>query len=258
MALAVRRSILTKYSPVACLFSLVCFLSTPALAQRPGGRVAGAPAPPITHAPVYRTPAYQAPIYRNSIYAPAYASRTSTGWSGHAFYAVTVRPPFRPIRPFPPVVRFYIFPAVSGPYWPSNFCWWATCDYFWTSALLYNSAPLDVWNPANSFLSPPFQSPVDVYGEEKPDSPQLFLKDGTSLYVTDYWVVDDQLHFMITQEDGMKPEEQVMPFDELDLQKTIDVNTNRGFRFLLRNEPFEQYVRDHPEGPPATLKPQSR
>ena len=53
----------------------------------------------------------------------------------------------------------------------------------------------------------------------------------------------------------MKPEEQVIPFDELDLQKTVDVNTNRGFRFMLRNEPFEQYVRDHPEGPPATLKP---
>ena len=56
----------------------------------------------------------------------------------------------------------------------------------------------------------------------------------------------------------MKPEEQVIPFDELDLQKTVDVNTNRGFRFMLRNEPFEQYVRDHPEGPPATLKPQSQ
>ena len=115
--------------------------------------------------------------------------------------------------------------------------------------------PNDLWNPANSFLPPPTQTPVYVYGEERPDNPQLFLKDGTSLYVTDYWVVDDQLHFMISQEEGMNPEEQTIPFDELDLQKTVDVNTNRGFRFMLRNEPFEQYVRDHPEGPPATLEP---
>jgi len=34
-----------------------------------------------------------------------------------------------------------------------------------------------------------------AYGEERPDVPQLFLKDGTILNVTDYWLVDDQLHF---------------------------------------------------------------
>jgi hypothetical protein len=113
-----------------------------------------------------------------------------------------------------------------------------------------------VWNPANSSPPPAPQAPLYVYGEQRPDNPELFLKDGTSLYVTDYWVVDDQLHFMIAQEDGMKPEEQAVPFDELDLQKTIDVNTNRGFRFLLRNEPFEQYVRDHPDGPPSALSPE--
>jgi hypothetical protein len=30
------------------------------------------------------------------------------------------------------------------------------------------------------------------------------------------------------------------------LQKTIDVNTARGFRFVLRNEPLEQYLKDNP------------
>jgi hypothetical protein len=254
MALAVRRSILMKSLPVVvCLFGLVCFTSTPALAQHPGGRVAAAPAPPMIHAPVYRAPSYQTPIYRNPSYVPAYAPHVSTGSRGIG--ALIFRPPFRP-RPFPPILRFYIFPVSPGAFWPSNFCWWATCDYFWTSALLYNSAPLDVWNPANSLPQPPFQTPVYVYGEETPDNPELFLKDGTSLFVSDYWVVDDQLHFMITQDDGMKPEEQVIPVDELDLQKTVDVNTNRGFRFLLRNEPFEQYVRDHPEGPPASAIPE--
>jgi|SRR5579871_3139793 len=254
MALAVRRSILNNCSLVGCcLFVLISVAS----AQHPIGRGSvPATAPPVMHTPVYHAPTYQVPTYRAPSYAPIYAPRSSTGSSAGSFGVVTIRPPFRPIRPFPPVIRYYIFPVVNGP-WPSNFCWWATCDQFWTSALLYNSIPNDSWNPTNSFLPPLSEAPVYVYGEERPDNPQLFLKDGTSLYVTDYWVVDDQLHFMIAQEDGMKPEEQVIAFDELDLQKTVDVNTNRGFRFMLRNEPFEQYVRDHPEGPPATLKPQS-
>ena len=251
MAIAVRRSILTKFLPV--VVCLVCILSTPALAQHPGGRVAAAPAGPMTHAPVYRAPSYQTPIYRNPSYATAYAPHFSTGSRGIG--ALIFRPPFRP-RPFPPILRLYIFPVVPSAFWPSNFCWWATCDYFWTSALVYNSAPLDLWNPANSSVPPAPETPVYVYSEQTPDNPELFLRDGTSLYVTDYWVVDDQLHFMITQDDGMKPEEQAVPFDELDLQKTVDVNTKRGFRFLLRNEPFEQYVRDHPEGPPASALPE--
>src|SRR4051812_32551939 len=85
----------------------------------------------------------------------------------------------------------------------------------------------------------------------KAGPPTLFLNDGSILYVSDYWLVDSQLHFMMMEQEGVKPTEQVIPFDELDLQKTIDVNTQRGFRFILRNAPFEQYVRDHPEGPPS-------
>ena len=94
-----------------------------------------------------------------------------------------------------------------------------------------------------------------MYGDEREDRPQLYLKDGTILNVTDYWVVDNQLHFKVIEETGARPVEQSIPFEELDLQKTVDANTQRGFRFLLRNEPFEQYVRDHPEGPPPVVVP---
>jgi hypothetical protein len=52
---------------------------------------------------------------------------------------------------------------------------------------------------------------------------------------------------------GQKPVENTIPFEELDLQKTIDANTARGFRFVLRNAPYEQYLQDHPEGPPPAL-----
>ena len=47
--------------------------------------------------------------------------------------------------------------------------------------------------------------------------------------------------------------EHVIAFDQLDLQTTINVNKNRGYRFVLRNEPIQQYLqgteRNVPEGP---------
>jgi hypothetical protein len=103
-----------------------------------------------------------------------------------------------------------------------------------------------------------YETPVYVYGEEWPDTPQIYLKDGTILNVTDYWLVDGQLHFTVTEEGDAKPVEQMMPFDAVDLQKTVDANTRRGFRFMLRNEPFEQYIRDHPEGPPPAVTPNQK
>jgi hypothetical protein len=100
-----------------------------------------------------------------------------------------------------------------------------------------------------------YEIPVSVYGDERPDLPQLFLKDGTILNVTDYWLVDDQLHFTMIDENGPTAVEHVIAFDALDLQTTVDANTRRGFRFMLRNEPIEQYLRDHPEGPPPIVAP---
>lgn len=89
-------------------------------------------------------------------------------------------------------------------------------------------------------------------GGEGHELPQLYLKDGTAYSVTDYWLVNGQMHFTMVEESGTKTVEQVIDFDELDLQKTIDVNTQRGFHFMLRNQPAEQYLRDHPDvGPPV-------
>jgi hypothetical protein len=57
------------------------------------------------------------------------------------------------------------------------------------------------------------------------------------------------------EEGATKPAEQVIPVDELDLQKTIDVNTRRGFRIVLRDEPCQQYLKDHPDLTPPDLAP---
>jgi hypothetical protein len=71
---------------------------------------------------------------------------------------------------------------------------------------------------------------------------QLYLKDGTVYDVTDYWLVNDNdLHFTTVDASG-NATDHVIGFDQLDLQKTIDVNTNNGYRFVLRNEPMREYL----------------
>ena len=163
---------------------------------------------------------------------------------------IIFHPPFRPIRP----VIFVYSPSflVGGPFWPFNACWWQGCDSFWPWTFGYTN----VSSPGPVTYAPQvYQTPVYVYGEEREDTPQLYLKDGSVLNVTDYWVVDDQLHFTVIEEPGTKAVEHSIPFDALDVQKSVDANTRRGFRFMLRNEPVEQYVRDHPEGPPPLVVP---
>lgn len=244
MALPYRISILIHQLLMACMV----LASTRVLAQHPGTRV---PTVPPVHAPAYRAPIYQPPIYNAPNYAQPPAPRAWFAPSADAANVVIPRPPI-PIHPLPPRFRFYVFPVPVTPLWPSSFCWWATCERFWTAPLLDNSIPFNNWNPWNSIPTPAAEPPqYNIFGAERPDLPQLFLKDGAVLFVNDYWVVDDQLHFTIIEDEGGTAAKHVVPFEQLDLQKTIDVNTQRGFRFLLRNEPF---VRDHPEGPPPAVQ----
>jgi hypothetical protein len=96
---------------------------------------------------------------------------------------------------------------------------------------------------------------VYQYSGEGRELPQLYLKDGTAYNVIDYWLVDGQIHFTMLDESGTKSVEHVIDLDELDLQQTIDVATQRGFRFMLRNEPMEQYLQHHPDLTPPVAPP---
>jgi len=103
------------------------------------------------------------------------------------------------------------------------------------------------YNPPNYVTPLVYEYPVYVYYEGGRQLVELFLKDGTAFSVTDYWFVNDQVHFTTLAEDGTKSAEEVVGLDELDIQKTVDVNTRRGFRIVRRDEPWEQYLRDHPD-----------
>jgi len=231
----------------------VCGSTPLALAQHTAvhaaGGVAHIPSPPISRAPISAAPVIRAPI----LYAPISSSRMSIAPSAGALGMTGFRPPRRPFRPFPPVLVIYEPPFfLDSPFWRSNSCGWTACDFL--SSWTLNYTPASSPGSTND-ISQVYETPEYVYGEERPDLPQLFLKDGTMLNVSDYWLVDGQLHFTMTEEDGTKPAEHTIPFDALDLQTTVNANTRRGFRFMLRNEPFEQYLRDHPEGPPPALTP---
>jgi hypothetical protein len=56
-------------------------------------------------------------------------------------------------------------------------------------------------------------------------------------------------------ESGTRSLEQVISFEDLDLQQTIEANTRRGFRVVMRSQPIEQYLRDHPDLTPPLLQP---
>jgi hypothetical protein len=248
---------ITGHSVKLLILVGACLLSPLVSAQRP---VIPAPHPPaapihVPAAPVYHPSVVQPPILRSPMmYAPRFSSpRPVTIPSAGAIGMGLIHRPIRPIRPNPPVILIYN-PVLlfGGPYWPTNLCWWATCGTLWPWTVEYQtiSSPGPI-----TYVPQVYENPVYIYGDEQQDFPQLYLKNGTVLNVTDYWVVDNQLHFTMIDTPGAKPVEHSIPFEELDLQKTIDANTSRGFRFLLRNQPFEQYVRDHPEGPPPVAVP---
>ncbi len=234
-----------------CIIVLSCTLAVSvdgslALAQRPGGEIHVA-TPPMRHAPISSGSSIHAPLY----HPPSSVSRSWFAPSTGALGAGGFRPR-RPIRPFPSVLVVYESPFLFGqPFWGLNSCW-ATCDLFlpWLDYTTVSSPG------QTNYVAQEYAAPEYDYGEESPDLPQLFLKDGTILNVTDYWLVDDQLHFRMIEQYGAKPVEHVIAFDALDLQKTVDAGTRRGFHFMLRNEPVEQYLRDHPDGAPPVVNPQ--
>jgi hypothetical protein len=149
-----------------------------------------------------------------------------------------------------------------------NSYWWPNCTPYWSWGFNCYGVPSYGYGfgygPGYGYgfgsyvPAPTYGYPAYGYDGEGRELAQLYLKDGTVYDVTDYWLVDNQIHFT-TPEEGRRPVEQVINFDELDLQRTIDVNTERGFRFMLRNEPVEQYLQDHPDlAPPVGPPPQGK
>jgi hypothetical protein len=116
----------------------------------------------------------------------------------------------------------------------------------WRKCGRKDDAAADQRTPTQSFWNYITLTPTYLLvGGLTADHPPLVFNDGTTYAVMDYWRVDDQLHF-ITLGDGGTRSEHTVPFADLDVQRTTDANTARGFRFIVRDEPIEQWLRDHP------------
>jgi hypothetical protein len=144
-----------------------------------------------------------------------------------------------------------------GAGWAFNSLWWPTCGpslgWAWGGGFDCSPVPFYGYGFENYVTLPTYESPMYLYGGGERDLIWLYLKDGTVYGVTDYWLVDGQMHFSAVEDDPTKPAEHVFPFDELDLQKTTYVNTHRGFRIVFRDEPWQQYLKDHPDLTPPDL-----
>ncbi|HEX2663275.1 MAG TPA: hypothetical protein VHM93_10635 [Candidatus Acidoferrum sp.] len=136
-----------------------------------------------------------------------------------------------------------------------NAFWWPNWNLCWGWGFYCNALPLTEYGSENYVTLQPYPVPVYLYGPGEREQVWLYLKDGTVYTVADYWFVNGQVHFIAVEEGGAKFVEHVIGFDEMDVQKTIDVNTRRGFRVVMRDEPMEQYLRDHPDPMPPLLQP---
>jgi hypothetical protein len=88
-----------------------------------------------------------------------------------------------------------------------------------------------------------WQNPPQNEGSENAVAPSIphtviYLQDGSSYEVTDYWLADKKLHY-VTNYGG----ENATDIGQVDMQRTVDANAARGVSFTL-----------HP-GPPAQLTP---
>jgi hypothetical protein len=167
-----------------------------------------------------------------------------------------------------PLVRFrrahfvggrFLGPAFFrfGPDWQWTYPWEPGCGLFWNGAPVCYNSPLYGFGFENYVTVEPYETPAYLYEYERAegDLVWLFRKDGTVYSVTDYWFVNNEVHFRTFDNDGARSE-RVMPQDDLDLSRTVEVNTSRGFRVVKRDQPLEEYLRDHPDAtPPAAVPP---
>jgi hypothetical protein len=137
--------------------------------------------------------------------------------------------------------------------------WWPTCgpSSSWAFGWGFDCYPVPFYGYGlgNYVTLQTYENPVYMYVPEDRDLVWLYLKDGTVYDVTDYWFVNGQVHFSMLEDDPTKPAEHMIPFDELDVQKTTYVNTHRGFRIVFRDEPWQQYLKDHPDLTPPDVPP---
>jgi hypothetical protein len=133
----------------------------------------------------------------------------------------------------------------SGLWWGPGYGWGLGCDpVLGCTGSSYSNYGLDAPdylqvqsdNPSQEYG--PFRwqdsTPTDSADAIAPSKPAatIYLKDGSSYGVTDYWLAGGELHY-ITNYGG----ENSISLGQLDLQRTVDENAALGVNFILSNQP---------------------
>jgi len=246
-----RDSIPSKILLIAvCVLASVCTQPPVATAQRVGGGVHPvrgarmAPPPRVVVPPAPRTTVSQPRVVTSPrLTVPGARFGLRPGSNNLFRRRLFFRAPF---------FRF-------GPAFAFNSFWWQNCSPYWVWEYYCNGLPFYGYGYGygleNYVTSQPYEAPVYLYASEERELVWLYLKDGTVYAVSDYWFVGRQVHFIAVEEGGAKSVEQTIPFGDLDVQKTVEVNARRGFRMVMRDEPVEQYMHDHPDLTPPLLEP---
>jgi hypothetical protein len=77
----------------------------------------------------------------------------------------------------------------------------------------------------------------------------IYLKDGTSFSPSDYWLTDNQLHYVLGGA------ESAIDIDRVDLGRSNDENHRNGVRFLLKSAPNPSPAPSDAAPPAAPDKP---
>lgn len=104
--------------------------------------------------------------------------------------------------------------------------------------------------PSYTFEPEPLPVPEEApsaNGSETQPVVNLVLKDGTVFGVTSYWLLNDRLFYITTYKIQSS-----IPIDQLDLQKTVDMNWKRGVAFTLTPQAPDQEPQQNPSPQPQS------
>jgi hypothetical protein len=139
------------------------------------------------------------------------------------------------------------FPGFCGStlWWGAGYAWGPGCDpvlgcqgYGYPNYLTDDADQMQVQSDTPSQESGPFRWQDSYSGDsvERPAPPKpaatIYLKDGSSYGVTDYWLTGGELHYSTNYGGGNR-----IPSERLDLQRTVDENAALGVSFILSNKP---------------------
>lgn len=220
-----------------------------------------APRPPLwflAHQPASTLPHVFGPVPRGPRFG------------GFGFFGTGFGFPFVGFGFFPNCNPFWAYPWAfgcsafgywDGGYWPGYAGYAGYTGGFYTG---YNAtiAPSEEPQEEEEMQQPAQEPQTYTYiPPPEPSSPEeiqaekslvvLYMKNGAVYAVTNYWVADNKLHYLTSY-----GAENTIDMDELDLQKTVDVNSARGVQFTLKPAP-DQKPPQPPQDQPKPPDPQN-